>query len=44
LSTKDDDGEQRISCIDDHSFVLTLDFTMKLLSIHERVACCILFC
>jgi hypothetical protein len=41
LSTKDDDGEQRISCIDDHSFVLTLDFTMKLLSIHERVACCI---
>jgi len=41
LSTRDVDGEQRIGCIDDHSFVLTLDFTMKLLSIHERVACCI---
>jgi hypothetical protein len=33
------DGLQRIKCIDDHSFVLTLDFTMKLLSIHERIAC-----
>jgi hypothetical protein len=26
-------------CIDDHGFILTLDFTMKLLNIHERVAC-----
>lgn len=31
--------EGRMSCIDENSFVLTLDFTMKLLSIHERVAC-----
>lgn len=38
LSTRDD-GQIRISCIDDHSFVLTLDFTMKILSIHERIAC-----
>jgi len=29
----------RLLCIDDNHFVLTLDFTMKLLSIHERVAC-----
>jgi hypothetical protein len=26
-------------CIDDRGFILTLDFTMKLLNIHERVAC-----
>lgn len=26
-------------CIDDSGFILTLDFTMKLLNIHERVAC-----
>jgi len=38
LSTRGD-GQMRISCIDDHSFVLTLDFTMKILSIHERIAC-----
>jgi hypothetical protein len=30
----------RLKCVDDNNFVLTLDFTMKLLSIHERVACC----
>ena len=29
----------RIACIDNNNFILTLDFTMKLLSIHERVAC-----
>jgi hypothetical protein len=29
----------RLACIDDNRFILTLDFTMKLLSIHERVAC-----
>ena len=32
-------GSERISCIDDNKFVLTLDFVMKLLNIHERVAC-----
>jgi hypothetical protein len=26
-------------CIDDRGFILTLDFTMKLLNIHERVSC-----
>ena len=31
--------DERLVCIDDNGFVLTLDFTMKLLSIHERVAC-----
>jgi hypothetical protein len=34
-----EDGQQRLQCIDDNCFVLTLDFTMKLLSIHERIAC-----
>jgi hypothetical protein len=29
----------RLACIDQSNFILTLDFTMKLLSIHERVAC-----
>ena len=38
LSTSSD-GQQRLRCIDDNAFVLTLDFTMKLLSIHERMAC-----
>jgi von Willebrand factor type A domain len=33
------DGLLKIKCIDDYGFVLTIDFTMKLLSIHERVAC-----
>ena len=36
---ENDDGLLRIKCIDDHGFVLTIDFTMKLLSIHERIAC-----
>ena len=31
--------ENVLKCIDDNNFILTLDFTMKLLSIHERVAC-----
>jgi hypothetical protein len=26
-------------CIDDRGFILTLDFTMKMLNIHERVSC-----
>ena len=34
-----EDGLLAIKCIDDHGFVLTIDFTMKLLSIHERIAC-----
>lgn len=33
------DGSQSLRCIDEHGFILTIDFTMKLLSIHERVAC-----
>jgi hypothetical protein len=31
--------EEVTQCIDDRGFILTLDFTMKLLNIHERVAC-----
>ena len=34
-----ENGSERISCIDDNKFVLTLDFVMKLLNIHERVDC-----
>ena len=33
------DGSKVLQCIDDTGFILTLDFLMKLLSIHERVAC-----
>jgi hypothetical protein len=33
------DGSRTLECIDDNGFILTLDFTMKLLNIHERVAC-----
>lgn len=33
------DGTQRLECIDDNRYVLTLDFTLKLLNIHERVSC-----
>jgi len=33
------DKSGRLACIDKHKFVLTLDFTVKLISIHERVAC-----
>ena len=29
----------RLGCIDKHKFVLTLDFTVKLICIHERIAC-----
>jgi len=29
----------RLCCIDKHKFVLTLDFTVKLIYIHERIAC-----
>lgn len=38
LQTRED-GSEALQCIDEHGFILTLDFTMKLLSIHERVAC-----
>lgn len=33
------DGKKFLKCIDEHDFILTIDFTMKLLSIHERIAC-----
>ena len=36
---KMNDGVESLRCIDEHKFVLTLDFTMKLLNMHERVAC-----
>jgi Mg-chelatase subunit ChlD len=36
---ENEDGEPRLKCIDEHGFILTLDFTMKLLNMHERVAC-----
>ena len=36
---EDPDGKQRLKCIDDNRFVLTLDFCLKLLNIHERVSC-----
>lgn len=32
-------GELLLQCIEDSGFVLTLDFTVKLLLIHERVEC-----
>ena len=32
-------GDGRLHCIEEHGFVLTLDFTIKLLNFHERVAC-----
>jgi hypothetical protein len=34
-----DDGSLFLQCIDDTGFILTLDFTIKLLLIHERVEC-----
>ena len=36
---EDEMGRKRLQCIDDNKFVLTLDFCLKLLSIHERVFC-----
>ena len=36
---EDPDGIKRLKCIDDNRFVLTLDFCLKLLNIHERVSC-----
>lgn len=35
-----ENGDSRsLSCIDENRFILTLDFTMKILNIHERIAC-----
>lgn len=34
-----DDGTEVLQCVDENNFILTLDFTMKLLNMHERVAC-----
>jgi von Willebrand factor type A domain len=39
LTTHDDGRADCLQCIDDHKFILTLDFTIKLLLIHERVEC-----
>ena len=36
---KRDDGKTFLEAIDKNNFVLTLDFTMKLLNIHERIEC-----
>ena len=36
---EDDNGNQFLVCVNDNKFVLTLDFTLKLLNIHEHVAC-----
>jgi hypothetical protein len=36
---KGPNGRDYLACIDHHGFVLTLDFTIKLLNFHERVAC-----
>ena len=32
-------GEKYLECVDENGFILTLDFTMKLLRMHERVVC-----
>ena len=37
--TKTQDGREALICVDENKFVLTLDFTMKLLNMHERVSC-----
>ena len=37
--TEDENGNQYLQCVNDHKFVLTLDFTLKLLNIHEHVSC-----
>ena len=37
--TEDENGNQFLQCVNDHRFVLTLDFTLKLLNIHEHVSC-----
>lgn len=37
--TEDENGNKYLQCVNDHKFVLTLDFTLKLLNIHEHVSC-----
>ena len=37
--TTTEDGLDRLQCIDENRFVLTLDFVLKLLNMHVRVAC-----
>ena len=34
-----EDGSRRLQCIDDNRFVLTLDFVIKMLNMHERISC-----
>lgn len=36
---RQDNGTEKLACIDENKFVLTLDFTMKLLNLHESFAC-----
>jgi hypothetical protein len=33
--------EMLLKCVEENGFVLTLDFAMKLLNIHERAQCCV---
>ena len=39
LTTTAEDGLVRLQCIDENRFVLTLDFVIKMLNMHERIAC-----
>ena len=36
---KQEDGQERLPLIDESGYVLTLDYTIKMLSIHERREC-----
>ena len=37
--TENEQGVMTLPCIDENNFVLTIDFTVKLLCVHERVSC-----
>ena len=39
LNVEPDEKSKRISLIDDSSYVLTMDYTIKMLNIHERYEC-----
>ena len=39
LNVEPDENTKRISLIDDSAYVLTLDYTIKMLNIHERYEC-----
>ena len=39
LNVEPDEKTKRISLIDDSAYVLTLDYTIKMLNIHERYEC-----